>query len=227
MNTIFLRTTFLGCALALFSSLAATQELPGAPEELPFEEQAAPTAEPPTDPVSQMTQRVEELKLLKPASTPAVTSGETNASPLSAQVEDLKQAALELNRDLLILEEDLLFPASTQMAVYVSVDVGDYFKLDAVKIKVDDKLVASHVYSDKQNSALTRGGIQRLYVGNVKTGTHEVTAFFHGYGPQNREYKRAATYTLRKDQNPKMLELRIMDSTVSMQPEFDFKEWQL
>lgn len=230
LNTIFLRTTFLGGALALFSGLAATQELPEAPEELPYEAQTQPgteTREAAPDPVTEMTKRVEELKLLKPSSTPAVTSDDSNASPLSAQVEDLKQAALELNRDLLILEEDLLFPASTQMAVYVSVDVGNYFKLDAVKLKVDDKLVASHVYSDKQNSALERGGIQRLYVGNLKTGTHEITAFFHGYGPQNREYKRAATYTLRKDQNPKMLELRIMDSTVSMQPEFDFKEWQL
>lgn len=232
MNTIFWRTTFLGCALVLFSSLAATQELPEAPEELPFEEQMEPvpnsgSSETVLDPVTEMTKRVEELKLLKPASTQPVDGTDTNASPLSAQVEDLKQAALELNRDLLILEEDLLFPASTQIAVYVSVDVGDYFQLDAVKLKVDDKLVASHVYSEKQNSALVRGGIQRLYIGNLKTGAHEITAFFHGYGPQNREYKRAATYTLRKDQNPKMLELRIMDSTASMQPEFDFKEWQL
>lgn len=150
-----------------------------------------------------------------------------NASPLSEQVEDLKQAALELNRDLLILEEDLLFPANTQVAVYVSVDVGHYFQLDAVKLKIDDELVASHLYTEKQNSALTRGGIQRLYLGNLKTGKHEVTAFFHGYGPHEREYKRGATYTLKKDQNPTMLEIRIKDSTGGMRPEFDFKEWHL
>lgn len=150
-----------------------------------------------------------------------------NASPLSQKVEDLKQAALELNRDLLILEEDLLFPANTQVAVYVSVDVGHFFQLDAVKLKIDDEMVASHVYTEKQNSALSRGGIQRLYLGNVKTGKHEVTAFFHGIGPQQREYKRAATYTLKKDQSPTMLEIRIMDSSQALQPEFDFKEWHL
>lgn len=150
-----------------------------------------------------------------------------NTSPLSQQVEDLKQAALELNRDLLILEEDLLFPANTQIAVYVSSDVGHYFQFDAIKLHVDDQLVASHLYTEKQNSALNRGGIQRLYLGNLKTGKHEITAFVHGYGPQKREYKRAATYTLKKDQKPTMLEVRIKDSTQTMEPEFEFKEWQL
>lgn len=150
-----------------------------------------------------------------------------NDSPLSQQVEELKQAALELNRDLLILEEDLLFPANTQVAVYVSLDVGYYFQLDAVKLTIDDDLVTSHIYNEKQNSALSRGGIQRLYLGNLKTGKHQITAFFHGYGPQQREYKRAATYTLNKDQDPTMLELQVRDSTRSMEPEFEFKEWHL
>ncbi len=162
-----------------------------------------------------------------PTEPPSIKPTEANSTELSTNIESLKQAALELNRDLLILEEDLLFPASTQVAVYVSVDVGYYFKLDAVKLKVDDKLVASHLYTQKQNSALTRGGIQRLYLGNLKTGTREITAFFHGYGPQEREYKRGATYQLTKDQTPTMLEIRITDSTESMQPKFDFKEWHL
>lgn len=150
-----------------------------------------------------------------------------HASPLSEQIETLKQAALELNRDLLILEEELLFPASTQVAVYLSVDVGYFFQLQAVQLKIGDQLVASHLYTEQQNSALSRGGIQRLYLGNVKTGEHEVTAFFHGLGPREREYKRGATYLLNKDQSSTMLEIRIQDSTQSMQPEFDFKEWQL
>lgn len=152
---------------------------------------------------------------------------EDNDTALSQDIEALKQAALELNRDLLLLEEDLLFPANTKVAVFVSMDVGHYFQLDAVKIKIDDELVASHVYTDKQTSALIRGGIQRLYLGNLKTGKHEVTAFLHGYGPQQRAYKRAATYTLRKDKKPTMLELRIRDATGNMEPDFDFKEWHV
>lgn len=156
-----------------------------------------------------------------------VKPSKDNTTELSKDIEALKQAALDLNRDLLILEEDLLFPASTQVAVYVSVDVGHFFRLDAVKLKIDDELVASHLYTDRQNSALIRGGIQRLYLGNLKTGSHEVTAFFEGMGPHEREYKRGATYQLDKDQTPTMLEIRIMDSTEALQPKFDFKEWHL
>ncbi len=149
------------------------------------------------------------------------------ASPLSDEIENLKKAALELNRDLLILEEELLFPANTQVTVFLSMDVGEFFRLDAVKLHIDDKLVSSHLYTPRQNDALSRGGIQRLYIGNLKNGEHELTAFFTGIGPDDREYKRGATVTIEKDDNPKMLELRIMDSTANMQPEFDFKEWQL
>lgn len=150
-----------------------------------------------------------------------------NASPLSDQVEDLKKAALELNRDLLILEEDLLFPANTQIMVYISMDVGEYFSMDAVRLMIDGEMVATHLYTKKQNSALIRGGIQRLYVGNLKTGEHEITAIFHGYGPAGREYKRGASLTIEKDQKPTLLEIKVRDSVRKMQPTFQFKKWSL
>lgn len=152
---------------------------------------------------------------------------EQTATPLSEEVEDLKKAALELNRDLLILEEELLFPANSQIVIFVSLDVGKYFALDSVKVLIDDKLVASHLYTKRQNSALALGGIQRLYLGNLKAGKHEVTAFFVGMGPDNREYKRGATIVIEKDDDPKLLELKVRDSTANMQPEFEFEEWQL
>lgn len=152
---------------------------------------------------------------------------EHTISPLSDEVEDLKKAALELNRDLLILEEELLFPANTQIVVFVSMDVGKFFELDAIKLSIDDKMVASHLYTHRQNDALARGGVQRLYMGNLKAGEHELTAIFTGMGPDNREYKRGATMLLEKDGDPKMVEIQIRDSEKTMQPEFSFKEWEL
>ncbi len=162
-----------------------------------------------------------------PIDPPPEPASEETESPLSGDIEDLKKAALELNRDLLILEEELLFPSNTQIVVFLSVDVGTYFRLDAVKLNIDDQLVASSLYTARQNDALSRGGIQRLYMGNLKSGEHEITAFFTGIGPDDREYKRAATLVIDKDDDPKMLELRVRDSTANMQPEFDFKEWEL
>jgi hypothetical protein len=182
----------------------------------------------------------------KPAAPPASPKPVTSTSPaaaakseaaqaanpapspaLGAQMEDLKKASVELNRDLMLLEEDLLFPASTQIAVYVSLDVGHYFALDSVKLTIDGQMVSSYLYTPKQISALARGGVQRLYLGNLKTGSHEITAFFIGKGPEDRDYKRGATYTFNKTQKPGMLEIRIKDETGAMQPTFEFKEWQL
>lgn len=150
-----------------------------------------------------------------------------DAPSINQQVEDLKQAALNLNRDLLLLEEELLFPGNTQVAVFVSMDVGDFFQLDAVKVKIDDKVVGSHLYTDKQTNALFRGGIQRIYVGNVKSGQHEMTAFFTGKGPSGRDYKRAATLNFEKGSEPALLELKIVDSTQKYQPVFEINEWEL
>src|SRR5690606_3709453 len=57
-------------------------------------------------------------------------------APIAPQLEDLKEAALTLNRELLILEEELLYPASSQVAVYVSMEVGQFFALDAVRLEI-------------------------------------------------------------------------------------------
>jgi len=143
-----------------------------------------------------------------------------------ADTEALKESVLTLNRDLLILEEELLYPASSQVAIYLSMDLGTFFALDAVKVEVDNQLVVSELYSDKQIQALFKGGVQRLYLGNLKAGDHVISAIFTGRGP-NRDYKRGAKLTVNKTQDPLVLELRIQDSESQMQPKFDIKQWQM
>lgn len=167
------------------------------------------------------------LAVLLPLLCCSQVFAQSAASVKSAdQVESLKESVLTLNRDLLILEEELLYPASSQVAVYVSMDLGTYFALDAIKLEIDNKLVASELYTDKQTRALFRGGVQRLYLGNLKAGEHEISAFFTGRGPQ-QDYKRGAKIVITKDQEPVVLELRIVDSTAQLQPVFDIKQWQM
>lgn len=146
---------------------------------------------------------------------------------LSVEVEELKDTLLNLNRDLLVLEEELLFPANTQIALFLSMDVGEFFQLDSVKLEVDGDLVASHLYTERQIDALHRGGVQRLHIGNLKSGAHEITAFFTGKGPQAREYKRGTSLEIEKTQDPLLLELIIRDSERKQQPEFSIKEWDI
>lgn len=144
---------------------------------------------------------------------------------LDLALQDLKKQVLALNRDLFILEEELLFPSNTQLAVFLSLDIGEFFKLDAVTVSVDKREVASHLYTEKQLDALVRGGVQRLYLGNIKSGEHEMVAVFTGRGPNGRDYRRATSLTFNKSTAAKKLELLIEDSTRQYQPEFSIIEW--
>ena len=147
-------------------------------------------------------------------------------SALDAEVQGLRREVVDLNRDLFMLEEDLLFPASTQVAVFVSMDVGTFFALDSVQLKVDDKEVANYLYTDREQDALKRGGVQRLWLGNLKAGEHEITAFFVGQGPHERDYKRGTTLQVAKGVGAKYVELRISDKASKLQPEFVVKVWE-
>jgi hypothetical protein len=163
--------------------------------------------------------------LLPSVSAQTLDLSEPNAqqSELAEEIESLKQAMINLNRDLFILEEDLLFPASTQVAVYLSMDVGEYFALDSVELRIGDETATQYLYTERQVNALYRGGVQRLYVGNVGQGSHQLTAFFIGIGPQGREYKRAVTLEFEKTDEPLAVELEIVDSTSKQQPLFNAK----
>lgn len=145
---------------------------------------------------------------------------------LDQQVQDLKKSVLELNRELFILEEELLFPGNTQVSVFLSMDIGKYFKLDSVQLQIDDKELTNHLYTERETMALHRGGVQRLYLGNLKSGEHELVAFFTGVGPKGRDYKRGATVTFSKGIGPKYLELKIVDSIAMQQPDFEVREWE-
>ncbi|MBI5926363.1 MAG: AraC family transcriptional regulator [Aquabacterium sp.] len=163
-----------------------------------------------------------------PASA-AASSPDTNTpdpATLDERIQGTKRDVIQLNRDLLVLEEELLFPASTQVAVFVSLDVGKLFTLDSVQIRLDDKLVANYLYTPRELAALQRGGVQRVFLGNLRVGEHELVATFTGVGPHERDYKRGATVKFEKGTEAKYIELRIEDATAKLQPEFNVKVWQ-
>ncbi len=162
---------------------------------------------------------------------PAAAQGQPSAptpefKSLDQEVQALKKDVVELNKDLFVLEEELLFPANTQVAVFVSLDVGDFFAVDSVTLKIDDEEVANYLYTAREAEALARGGVQRMYVGNLKVGKHELVAFFTGKGTHERDYKRGATLSFEKGIGAKYLELQISDRVRKQQPEFVIKEWE-
>ncbi len=160
------------------------------------------------------------------APSAAAPKDQPAAQALDARIEDVKAQVIQLNRDLLVLEEELLFPANTQVAVFVSMDVGKLFELESVQVKLGDKVVANHLYTPLEVQALHRGGVQRLHLGNLRAGEHELTAFFTGRGPHERDYRRGATVKFEKATDAKYIELRIQDRQAKLQPEFEVKVWQ-
>ena len=155
-------------------------------------------------------------------------SGEPPADTraLDETVQDLKKDVVDLNKELFVLEEELLFPANTQVAVFVSMDIGEFFALDSLTLKIDNKEVANYMYTPREAEALLKGGVHRVYLGNLKVGEHQLVAFFAGKGPNNLDYKRGANLKFEKGVGAKYLELKITDRQRKAQPEFAIKDWE-
>ena len=161
-----------------------------------------------------------------PAAHDADAESREQFRSLDENVQNLKKEVLDLNRDLFLLEEELLFPANSQVAFFISMDVGEYFELDSVNLKIDGKEVSNYLYTEREVGALVRGGVHRMHMANLKTGDHELIAVFTGAGPHTRDYRRGATLTFNKGIGAKYLELEITDRVKKQQPEFVIKEWE-
>ena len=158
------------------------------------------------------------------AESTATTPAQNTA--LDSDIEALKKEVLSLNRDLFILEEDLLFPSNTQFSVFLSMNSGLFFTLDSVQLKIDDKNIANHLYTERELEALRRGGVQRLYIGNLSSGEHEIIAIFTGIGPKGRDYRRGESIVVEKTTEPQFIEFTIADDTAKEQPRFDVRIWE-
>jgi hypothetical protein len=217
--SIIVRGAVLACALGAGIALAAAPlatpapAAPTAATAAPAAPAAAPGAQPPAAAAD-----------AAPAAAPDAPPADFKT--LDQEVQGLKKDVIDLNKDLFVLEEELLFPANTQVALYVSMDVGAFFALDSVTIKIDNKEVKNYLYTAREADALLKGGVQQIYLGNLKVGKHELVAFFTGKGPVERDYKRGATLTFDKGVGAKYLELKITDRVAKHQPEFAIKDWE-
>jgi len=128
---------------------------------------------------------------------------------LDEQVQEIKSDVLGIAKDLTLLEERLLYPSNTQLAVFVSIASGDTFRLDAVQLAIDSEPVTHYIYSFKELDALQNGGVQRVWTGNVRTGSHELTVSVNGKLPSGRDFSNTQSFTFNKDVDPALLGLRL------------------
>ena len=131
---------------------------------------------------------------------------------LDEQVQEIKSDALSIAQELNQLEEKLLYPSGTQVAIFVALSKGDAMRLDAVRIQIDGQLVAHHIYSFKELEALRKGGVQRVYIGNIATGEHKLEVLVDGKLEGGADFNRTERFTFRKEVKPKLVGLTLAGS---------------
>jgi hypothetical protein len=128
---------------------------------------------------------------------------------LDEQVQEIKSDVLGIAAELSNLEERLLYPSNTQVAVFVSLAEGETLQLDSVQVEIDGKLVAQHIYSFKELEALQKGGVQRIYTGNIPTGEHRLDVAVAGVLPSSGDFSESQSFTFSKDVEPKLVGLTL------------------
>ena len=135
---------------------------------------------------------------------------------LDEQVQEIKSDVLGIAAELNQLEEKLLYPSTTQAAVFVSLARSETFRLDSVEIQLDGKPVAHHLYSFKELEALQKGGVQRIYTGNIRSGAHDLQVLLTGRNADGSELRRKESFTLNKDAGPRIVELSLAAQTITL-----------
>lgn len=171
------------------------------------------------------------LPLSAAGQAPVKSAGE-GESAISAEqkavfkeAEALKKEIVELNRELYHFEEELLYPANSQVSVFLSIDAKTGFVLDSIELQINDSLVTSHLYSENEINALKRGGVQRLYIGSLSDGAHKITVQVNGLGANNRYFRNKQRASITKQNSAKYIELVIAESGPSREPTTKIKQW--
>ncbi len=128
---------------------------------------------------------------------------------LDEQVQEIKSDVLSISEELSRLEEKLLYPSGTQVAIFIALAKGDQMRLDAVRLQIDGQLVAHYIYSSKELAALRKGGVQRIYVGNVATGNHQLEVLVDGKLEGGEDFSRTEHFAFRKEVKPKLVGLTL------------------
>jgi hypothetical protein len=148
-------------------------------------------------------------------SSVAQANSKQQMQSLDEQVQEIKSDALSIAAELSRLEEKLLYPSNTQVAVFVSLVAEHALRLDSVRVQIDGELVAHHIYSFKELEALEKGGVQRIYTGNVATGEHQLEVSVAGKLPSGADFNEVESFSFSKAVEPKLVEISLAGGAAS------------
>jgi hypothetical protein len=148
-----------------------------------------------------------------------------NLNGIVNEVEKIKQEIIKINQDLYRFQESLLYPANTQLAIFLSYAENSAFVLDSIEINLDGQLVASALYRDTEIGALKKGGIQRVYLGSLSDGKHKLSIQFNGQGQNDRYFRRKKILSFLKEEQARYIQLIVSDNNSTGEPVFKVKQW--
>ena len=160
------------------------------------------------------------LALLSCLTAPEIRAQQTEQQQmkgLDEQVQEIKSEVLSISQELARLEEKLLFPSGTQVAVFVVLSPGDTTRVDAVRLKIDGQLATHYIYSHRELEALRKGGVQRLHVGNVTTGEHQLEVVLDGKSDGGADVSRTQQFSFRKDAKPKLVAVKLSGASIALE----------
>jgi len=143
---------------------------------------------------------------------------------LDEQVQDIKKDVIDLTAELLQLEEKLLFPSNSQVALFVSLADSENLRLDSIQIKLENKVLAYHLYTFRELQAMQNGGVQKIYTGNLRTGEHKLVVSYTAKVLSGGDMKRSTSYNFKKEVGPKFVEIKIGGPQAGEQG-LEFKDW--
>ncbi|WP_346837329.1 hypothetical protein [Microbulbifer sp. SAOS-129_SWC] len=140
---------------------------------------------------------------------------------LDEQIQGVKKDVIGLTSQLAQLEEKLLYPSNTQVSFFVSLQGASAFNLESVEITLDNEVVAHHLYTYREIEALHKGGVQKIYTGNLQTGSHPLQVHFIGKSESGKDRQATASYKVDKAVGPKFVEIKIAGTESAI----NFKDW--
>ena len=158
------------------------------------------------------------------AASPAQDNYREQMKGLDEQVQEIKSDVLGIAQELNRLEEKLLYPSNTHLALFVSLEDAEAVRLDAVQIQIDGQPAARYVYSYQELEALKKGGVQRIFAGNVPTGAHELEVAVLGKIEGGRDFSETGRFTISKGVGPKLVGITLAGPD-SGRPAIEVGDW--
>ncbi len=124
------------------------------------------------------------------------------------------------------LQEILLNPDASQLAVLLSVNSPTTLTLNSVSIFLDKKEIKTYLYSERESQALLKNAMQKIYVGKLSEGEHTIKAQLSAIDENKLSHTISSSSKFTKTTVTTYVELDISKTEQQELPILNIKIWE-